>query len=82
VLARSEKYCKGKIRRHKKLRQRALQVIMREQSWLPKRFLVVPNSSFAVIEMLWQPFRRKVGNSHLRSRYWRLGQVSPLRSSE
>src|SRR5512140_278010 len=55
VLAPSERYYKGKARRHKKLTQWALQTILQTRRWLPKRFLVVvADSSFAVIELLWQ----------------------------
>lgn len=54
VLAPSERYYKGKVRKHKKLTQWALQVIWQARRWLPKRFLVVADSSFAVIELLWQ----------------------------
>jgi DDE superfamily endonuclease len=55
VLAPSERYYKGKVRRHKKLTQWALQTILQARRWLPKRFLViVADSSFAVIEFLWQ----------------------------
>jgi hypothetical protein len=55
VLAPSERYYKGKVRRHKKLTQWAQQMILQARRWLPKRFLVVvADSSFAVIELLWQ----------------------------
>jgi hypothetical protein len=55
VLAPSERYYQGKVRRHKKLTQWALQTILQARRWLPKRFLVVvADSSFAVIELLWQ----------------------------
>jgi len=55
VLAPSERYYKGKVRRHKKLTQWALQTVLQARRWLPKRFLVVvADSSFAVIELLWQ----------------------------
>src|SRR5512142_1494132 len=55
VLAPSERYYKGKVRKHKKLTQWALQTILQARRWLPKRFLVVvADSSFAVIELLWQ----------------------------
>jgi len=55
VLAPSERYYKGKVRKHKKLTQWAHQVILQVRRWLPKRFLVVvADSSFAVIELLWQ----------------------------
>jgi hypothetical protein len=55
VLAPSERYYKGKARSHKKLTRWALQTILQARRWLPKRFLVVvADSSFAVIELLWQ----------------------------
>jgi DDE superfamily endonuclease len=55
VLAPSERYYQGKPRRHKKLTQWALQMVLQARRWLPKRFLVVvADSSFAVIELLWQ----------------------------
>jgi DDE superfamily endonuclease len=55
VLAPSERYYQGKVRRHKKLTEWACQVVLQARRWLPKRFLVVvADSSFAVIELLWQ----------------------------
>jgi hypothetical protein len=55
VLAPSERYYQGKARRHKKLTEWAHQVILQARHWLPKRLLVVvADSSFAVIELLWQ----------------------------
>jgi hypothetical protein len=55
VLAPSERYYQGKARRHKKLTQWAQQMVLQARRWLPKRFLVVvADSSFAVIELLWQ----------------------------
>jgi len=55
VLAPSERYYQGKARKHKKLTQWAQQLVMQARRWLPKRFLVVvADSSFAVIELLWQ----------------------------
>jgi hypothetical protein len=55
VLAPSERFYQGKVRRHKKLTHWALQTILQARRWLPKRFLVVvADSSFAVIELLWQ----------------------------
>ena len=55
VLAPSERYYKGKARQHKKLTQWAQQMILQARRWLPKRFLVVvADSSFAVLELLWQ----------------------------
>jgi hypothetical protein len=55
VLAPSERYYQGKARKHKKLTQWALQMILQARRWLPKQFLViVADSSFAVIELLWQ----------------------------
>lgn len=55
VLAPSERYYTGKVRKHKKLTEWARQMILQARRWLPKRFLVVvADSSFAVIELLWQ----------------------------
>ena len=55
VLAPSERYYKGKARKHKKLTEWARQMVLQVRRWLPKRFLVVvADSSFAVIELLWQ----------------------------
>jgi hypothetical protein len=55
VLAPSERYYQGKARGHKKLTQWAQQMVMQARRWLPNRFLVVvADSSFAVIELLWQ----------------------------
>jgi hypothetical protein len=54
-LAPSERYYQGKARGHKKLTQWAQQMIVQARRWLPKRFLVVvADSSFAVIDLLWQ----------------------------
>jgi hypothetical protein len=55
VLAPSERYYNGKVRQHKKLTEWARQMVLQARHWLPKRFLVVvADSSFAVIELLWQ----------------------------
>ena len=55
VLAPSERYYQSKSRKHKKLTQWARQMVLQARRWLPKRFLVVvADSSFAVIELLWQ----------------------------
>lgn len=55
VLAPSERYYKAKARKHKKLTEWARQMALQARRWLPKRFLViVADSSFAVIELLWQ----------------------------
>src|SRR5512147_2525491 len=55
VLAPSERYYQGKARKHKKLTEWAQQMAMQARRWLPKRFLViVADSSFAVIDLLWQ----------------------------
>jgi hypothetical protein len=55
VLAPSERYYQGKVRQHKKLTEWARQMILQARRWLPNRFLViVADSSFAVIELLWQ----------------------------
>jgi hypothetical protein len=55
VLAPSERYYQGGARKHKKLTQWAQQMVLQARRWLPQRFLVVvADSSFAVIELLWQ----------------------------
>ncbi len=55
VLAPSERYYKGKARRHKKLTEWARQMVLQAHRWLPKRLLVVvADSSFAVIDLLWR----------------------------
>jgi hypothetical protein len=55
VLAPSERYYAGKERKHKKLTEWAYQMVMQTRRWLPKRLLViVADSSFAVIDLLWQ----------------------------
>jgi hypothetical protein len=53
VLAPSERYYQNKARQHKKLSEWARQVILQARRWLPRRQLVVvADSSFAVIELL------------------------------
>lgn len=55
VLAPAERYYKGKARKHKKLTEWARQMIWQARRWLPKRLLVVvADSGFAVIDLLWQ----------------------------
>lgn len=55
VLAPSERYYKDKMRKHKKLTEWAHQMVLQVRRWLPKRLLVVvADSSFAVINLLWQ----------------------------
>ena len=55
VLAPSERYYQGKSRKHKKLTEWALQLVLQVRRWLPKRQLVVvADSGFAVIELLFQ----------------------------
>jgi len=55
VLAPSERYYKDKARKHKKLTEWARQMVLQARRWLPKRLLVVvADSSFAVIDLLWQ----------------------------
>jgi hypothetical protein len=55
VLAPSERYYQGKARRHKKLTEWARQVVLQTRRWLPQRQLVVvADSSFAVIELLFR----------------------------
>jgi hypothetical protein len=55
VLAPSEHYYQAKVRKHKKLTEWAHQMLLQACRWLPQRFLVVvADSSFAVIQLLWQ----------------------------
>src|SRR5512147_1384526 len=55
VLAPSERFYKGKARKHKKLTEWARQMVLQVRRWLPNRSLVVvADSSFAVIDLLWQ----------------------------
>ena len=55
VLAPSERYYTGKGRKHKKLTEWARQLVLQARRWLPNRLLVVvADSGFAVIELLWQ----------------------------
>ena len=55
VLAPSERYYTGKARKHKKLTEWAYQMVLQVRRWLPKRLLVVvADSGFAVIDLLWQ----------------------------
>ena len=55
VLAPSERYYTGKARQHKKLSEWAYQMVLQTRRWLPERLLVVvADSSFAVIGLLWQ----------------------------
>jgi DDE superfamily endonuclease len=55
VLAPSERYYKDKIRKHKKLTEWAHQMVLQVRRWIPNRLLVVvADSSFAVIDLLWR----------------------------
>jgi hypothetical protein len=55
ALAPSERYYTGKVHKHKKLTDWAYQMLLQTCRWLPKRQLVVvADSSFAVIDLLWQ----------------------------
>ncbi len=55
ALAPSERYYTDKSRKHKKLTERARQMVLQTRRWLPKRLLVVvADSSFAVIDLLWR----------------------------
>jgi len=54
VLAPSERYYEKKVCKHKKLTDWARQMLFQLGKWLPDRSLVVvADSSFAVIELLW-----------------------------
>jgi hypothetical protein len=53
VLAPSQRYYQGLGRAHKKLTDRARQMIIQLRRWLPQRYLVlVADSSYAVLELL------------------------------
>jgi hypothetical protein len=55
VLAPSERYYKKSPRAHKKLTDWSRQMLLQVRRWLPDRMLVVvADSSFAVIELLWR----------------------------
>ncbi len=55
VLAPSQRYYTDKSRKHKKLTEWAYQMVLQLRRWLPKRpLVVVADSSFAVIDLLWQ----------------------------
>jgi hypothetical protein len=55
VLAPSERYYQNKPRKHKKLTEWALQMVLQARRWLPTRQLVVvADSGFAVMELLFQ----------------------------
>jgi len=55
ALAPSERYYADKVRKHKKLTDWAYQMLFQTRRWLPKRLLVVvADSSFAVIDLLWR----------------------------
>jgi DDE superfamily endonuclease len=60
VLAPSERYYQDKPRKHKKLTAWALQMVLQVRRWLPKRqLIVVADSGFAVIELLFQLWQLK-----------------------
>jgi DDE superfamily endonuclease len=55
VLAPSERYHQERCQRHKKLTDWARQMLLMVRRWVPERALViVTDSSFAVISLLWQ----------------------------
>jgi hypothetical protein len=55
ALAPSERYYQDRIRAHKKLTEWARQLLLQARRWLPRRRLVVvADSSYAVIELLWR----------------------------
>jgi hypothetical protein len=55
VLAPSERYYETKVCKHKKLTDWARQMLFQLRKWLPERTLVVvADSSYAVIELLWR----------------------------
>lgn len=55
ALAPSERYYQGRTRGHKKLTEWGRQLLLQARRWLPRRRLVVvADSSFAVIALLWR----------------------------
>jgi hypothetical protein len=55
ALAPSERYYQDRLRAHKKLTDWARQLLLQLRRWLPhRRVVVVADSSFAVIELLWR----------------------------
>ena len=61
ALAPSERYCRERARRHKKLTDWARQLVLQARRWLPGRALVlVADSSFAALELLAALLRREV----------------------
>ncbi len=55
ALAPSERYYQGRMRGHKKLTDWGRQLLLQARRWLPtRRLVVVADSSFAVIELLWR----------------------------
>ncbi len=55
ALAPSERYCQDRVRAHKKLTDWARQLLFQARRWLPqRRLVVVADSSYAVIELLWR----------------------------
>jgi hypothetical protein len=61
ALAPSERHCRDRGRRHKKLTDRARQLVLQARRWLPGRPLVlVADSGFAALELLAALVRRGV----------------------
>jgi len=55
VLAPSERYYQGRVRRHKLLTDWARQMLLQVRRWLPhRRLVVVADAGFAVISLLWR----------------------------
>jgi len=55
ALAPSERYYQDRVRTHKTLTDWARQLLLQLRRWLPqRRLVVVADSSFAVIELLWR----------------------------
>jgi hypothetical protein len=55
TLAPSERYYQDRARAHKKLTDWARQLLLQVRRWLPqRRLVVVADSSYAVIELLWR----------------------------
>ena len=67
VLAPSERYCRERGHRHKRLTDWARQALLRAARWLPgRRVVAVADSSFAALELLGAVRRRMVVVTRLR----------------
>jgi hypothetical protein len=61
ALAPSERYCRQRSRRHKKLTDWARQLVLQARRWMPgRRLVLVADSGFAALELLAALVRRRV----------------------